>query len=57
MSSKRTTCPGSGQRVNAFPGEDVCPACERWVRVKQDSTFGKHAVPISKRNMEEGGSK
>ena len=41
--STTETCPGSGQSINAFPGEDVCPVCQKWVKVRQDSTIGKHS--------------
>lgn len=46
-------CSGSGTRTNAFPGQDVCPVCETWQRVREDSTFGTHRRLPKRRRAED----
>ena len=36
-------CPGSGLRTGGWPeDDDVCPVCQKWVRIRLDSGLRAH---------------
>ena len=36
-------CAGSQRPTGGWPGDqDVCPVCQRWIRLRRDGSLGKH---------------